>query len=298
MARPRRPWFRFYVETIHDKKIRRLTPAERWLWVTILALARSSPKPGYLLISNQHSCTEVELAQDADLHLRVVRSGIAKMIEYGMLAVDSKTESWQVTNWNDRQFESDDPSERVAKHRYKAVTKDVTVTPVVTYQRQRQITETDKSIRTNATHRYEPDSFEEDFDECWKIYPRKIARKVALKAYQSRRRANATKTALLIATQNFAKAMANEGRPLDKIMHGGTFYGPSERWLDYESEASASHTPPSARQHPDDAKVQADRRNQTLSPKERTELALDAARKMGDELAIAELSAELARLDG
>ncbi|MCL6443142.1 MAG: hypothetical protein K6T83_06760 [Alicyclobacillus sp.] len=35
-------WFRFYTEAISDTKIRRLPPAQRWLWVVMLSLARKS----------------------------------------------------------------------------------------------------------------------------------------------------------------------------------------------------------------------------------------------------------------
>ena len=46
MPRVARPWFRFYVEAMRDPKMRRLSPAERWLWVAVLAACRESWIPG------------------------------------------------------------------------------------------------------------------------------------------------------------------------------------------------------------------------------------------------------------
>jgi hypothetical protein len=90
-----------------------------------------------------------------------------------------------------------------------------------------------KTTRANATHSA-VGGCESDFDECWKAYPRKLARKPALKAYQARRKAGVTKSDLLTATQNYARAAA--GKLPEHVMHGGTFYGPNERWRDYVGE--------------------------------------------------------------
>lgn len=75
--------------------------------------------------------------------------------------------------------------------------------------------------------------FEAEFNETWKEYPRKHARLASLRAYQARRRAGVTADDLHAATVHYARDMQAEGRELDKIMHGSTFYGPNERWRDY-----------------------------------------------------------------
>jgi len=76
-------------------------------------------------------------------------------------------------------------------------------------------------------------TYETDFDACWKHYPRKIARKAALKAYIAQRRKGVPADVLLTATQHFVKAMTKEGRTDEHVLHGATFYGPSDRWEDY-----------------------------------------------------------------
>ncbi len=107
----------------------------------------------------------------------------------------------------------------------------------------------DDQQRANAKRSAVP--FSADFDEAWSMYPRKVARLDALKAYQARRRAGATYMELKLATANYAAAMALEGREQSKILHGATFYGPHERWRDYSTptlslvETPAIDPPPS-----------------------------------------------------
>lgn len=115
MPRPIRPWFRVYVETFTDRKVLRLTPAERWLWLAILGAARASSTPGALLVAEGEPMTDAELARFADVPPAVVRSGLSKMERLGMMANDDGLRT--VTNWHARQFESDNVTERTRDHR-------------------------------------------------------------------------------------------------------------------------------------------------------------------------------------
>ena len=115
MAPPKRPWFRFYVEAVHDRKLRRLTPTERWLWVAILAAARQSPTAGRLLVSATAPMDAHDLADWAAVPVAQVRKALPKMIDLGMLHDDDGC--WVVSNFTERQFESDSSTGRVARHR-------------------------------------------------------------------------------------------------------------------------------------------------------------------------------------
>lgn len=115
MAPPKRPWFRFYVEAVHDRKLRRLTPAQRWLWVAILASARSSPNPPLLLVAEGEPMTAKDLADWSDVPVATVRKALVEMERFGMLERVGDTLS--VTNFAERQYESDSSTSRVARHR-------------------------------------------------------------------------------------------------------------------------------------------------------------------------------------
>lgn len=71
----------------------------------------------------------------------------------------------------------------------------------------------------------------ETFDMTWAIYPRKLNRKGAEKAWLARVKAGADPATLFRATVNYARL--REGRDPTTTMHGATFFGPNDRWEDY-----------------------------------------------------------------
>jgi len=119
MSRPKRPWFRFYVEATHDMKIRVLSPTQRWLWVAVLSAARESPLPGVLMAGEHMVITDSMLSDYSDVRLSDVRKGLAKLDELGMIGRESIEDPWRVVRWSERQYESDDVAKRTAKHRSK-----------------------------------------------------------------------------------------------------------------------------------------------------------------------------------
>ena len=126
MSRPSRPWFRFYVEATTDRKLRRLAPAYRWCWVAVLTIARKSPRPGWLLVADEaHELAPVtvdDLMDEAALPRRDVEGAMTAFIAQGMVehtTLAGGVGVWRVIHWDDRQFESDSSTERVAKGRSK-----------------------------------------------------------------------------------------------------------------------------------------------------------------------------------
>jgi hypothetical protein len=106
MARPARPWFRLYVETVYDLKLRRQPPDVRWVWVAVLASARQSPRPGHLLVSERIPMTVEDLAEVAAVSTETAAKAIDIFIEADMLHRDDESRM-AVVNWASRQFESD-----------------------------------------------------------------------------------------------------------------------------------------------------------------------------------------------
>lgn len=148
MPRRKQPWFRFYVEAMHDRKLRRLPVAHRWLWVAVLAASRQSPEPGTLLVTESEPTTYDDLADIAALPVTQVRSGVAAFIAAGMLTeVDGV---WTVPKWSERQFQSDDVTERTTQHRSREQRRNVpTSTPGTSSSRERATeTETESEEKT------------------------------------------------------------------------------------------------------------------------------------------------------
>lgn len=108
-------WVRLYTEIRHDRKLRRLSPAQRWLWVTILTMAKDSPSPGWLLLSENVPVIAEDLADEAAIDIDDVKEGIKAFIQQNMLEeVDGVL---HLVNWDKRQFVSDSSTERVKRYR-------------------------------------------------------------------------------------------------------------------------------------------------------------------------------------
>ena len=119
MPRKPKPWFRFYVEAVHDRKLRRLKPETRWLFVACLAAARQSPRPGWLLVGEDDPMDLDDLADFAHMTPKQVERGTVDLTRAGVLAFDASCEAWYLPSWGERQYESDDVTARTRKHREK-----------------------------------------------------------------------------------------------------------------------------------------------------------------------------------
>lgn len=79
---------------------------------------------------------------------------------------------------------------------------------------------------------------EKQFNAIWEKYPNKKARKVALTGFRARIREGVSIEQLERAVVNYAAEV--RGKNLGFVMHGGTFFGPNERWVDYLERSPTS----------------------------------------------------------
>lgn len=114
---PQFPWLRLYTEIIDDRKLRRLPPAQRWVWIAVLCAARRSPVPGKLLLAEGVPVTLEDVADMAAVDQKEVNDAFAAFQRQNQLAQEDGI--WIVVNWEKRQFASDDVSSRVKKSRMK-----------------------------------------------------------------------------------------------------------------------------------------------------------------------------------
>lgn len=119
-------WLRLYTEIRHDRKLRRLPPARRWLWITLLGIAKESPWPGWLLLAEGVPVTVDDLADEAAIEREEVEAGLKDFTEQRM--IEKVDGVFRLLNWDKRQFAGDSARERVQKHREKK--KSVEVKPL------------------------------------------------------------------------------------------------------------------------------------------------------------------------
>jgi hypothetical protein len=86
-----------------NRKIRRLSPAERWCAVHgVWAIAAESPVRGYLWIAQGQPAVEKDYAELAGVTVAVAKSTVRKMRELGMLERDEEGVEY-VHDWHDHQ---------------------------------------------------------------------------------------------------------------------------------------------------------------------------------------------------
>jgi hypothetical protein len=83
-----------------------------------------------------------------------------------------------------------------------------------------------------------------DFDEAWRTYPKRMGsnpKKLAWKQW-NRRMVEGTPTAqLLQATRGYAASCEDSGIVgTEKVLQAATFYGPNERWVEFENYKPAN----------------------------------------------------------
>ncbi|MEE9612839.1 MAG: hypothetical protein V3W19_16420 [Desulfatiglandales bacterium] len=90
------------------------------------------------------------------------------------------------------------------------------------------------SDETVESHLPQNNSEPPGWEDCWKIYPRKKSPKLGKKAYQARLTEGLIPDLLLECTKNYVKVMTRLKWEEQHIMLPSTFYGPNERWKDFE----------------------------------------------------------------
>ena len=78
------------------------------------------------------------------------------------------------------------------------------------------------------------------FEEAWKIYPKKKDKSRAFQCYMARINSGYSEAELLTATKNYAAECEKENRPEKYIKNGSTFFGINTPFVDYLGEQKAT----------------------------------------------------------
>lgn len=258
MSRPLRPWFRFYTETITDRKIMRLPPAQRWLWAAVLAAARESPEPGQLMVAGGVPMTTAELARYAGVRDRDVREGLAAMSQLGMISIDDGV--IEVTNFKRRQFESDNVTARTRAHReqnrnvpkpFPGTASDVPGndhrTPA-SRSRERsgnviradgRALATESETEKETKEKISSTDVDGEFEAFYAVYPRHVGRGQAIRAWRTAIK-KADAGSIIAAARSFGESSA--GGEERFIPHPASWLN-GERWADGGASPELEHDP-------------------------------------------------------
>lgn len=114
-------WFRFYSETISDRKLQRIARSTSrslteviGFWAAILSIANDSPKRGTLMMSETIAIQCDDIADMLDMEPDDVEAILSQMVAMQMIELSDDT--YRVTNWDERQY-TDNSTERSRKYR-------------------------------------------------------------------------------------------------------------------------------------------------------------------------------------
>lgn len=103
-------WLRLYTDIINDRKIRRLPIPYKWVWIIMLCMAKESPQEGKLLLSENVPVNLEDISDYAQVEIEEIKKAIDIFKKFNM--VHEEGDIYVITNWNKRQYVSDNSTER------------------------------------------------------------------------------------------------------------------------------------------------------------------------------------------
>lgn len=115
-------WFRFYSEATNDRKIDRICRSLQQskaliigAWAILMSIGSESPIRGVLLLTEDIPFKDDDLADELGLDMESTKAILAQFERFQMIHRDNGV--IYLTNWDKRQFASDDSAERVRRYR-------------------------------------------------------------------------------------------------------------------------------------------------------------------------------------
>ncbi len=198
------PWFRMYAEAVDDEKLRLLAFEDRWHFVALLCC-----KCQGVFDCDDEQLLRRKLAVKLGLDLASLDEVRRRLNEVGL--IDDRMEP---LNWDKRQFRSDVSTNRVRKHRE--------------VKRFTAVSETDQIQNRTDTEQnreeYARERASDRFDEFWALYPRRVGKAAAKRAW-SRKGLNAKADEILEHLRARVRSDAQW------LAEGGKFIPHPQTWL-------------------------------------------------------------------
>ena len=105
------PWIKLYIEIIDDPKLHRLTDAQKWRFVQLLALAGENDAEGYLSSSGKPLNPE-DIAWRLRSDLAKLQDDLHALAQAELVVLDEAQEAWLIPSFAKRQERPDDEKRR------------------------------------------------------------------------------------------------------------------------------------------------------------------------------------------
>lgn len=254
------PWFKMYNDTPFDPKIRRLEPALRWGWVTILAVASKSRNwtehHGDLLVAKNTPATIADLADAASIDEGSMSRLCHVLCHADMMQSVSREygdEVLHVVRFADRNHRksSDLPeATRARKRKSRAEQKDAESGvghADVTQMSRDKIKEvrgkSNNTLSSSVKDGKKHTDYTPEFESFWSVYPLHKSKGKAFRCWQALLKKNWTPDELIMAATRYAKECRRKGTIPKYILHGATFLGPDKHFEDFLGDAPVEESP-------------------------------------------------------
>lgn len=196
----------------------------RILWVTMLAM---SDNKGFVASSRSGLVRAANITEaEFDVSITILESPDpdSRSAEFAGRRVKKVDGGWLILNYEKyRNFTYSSSPEAIRQRRFRDRQRDTSLR--VTKGR-------DISASASASASEDKNKGVASFDEFWTLYPRKVEKKVALKAYLQVLKSGATPDALLQAVKGYLQQIERDGTAVKFIKHPATFLH-EDRWRDY-----------------------------------------------------------------
>ncbi len=102
-----KPWLKLWTEALHDKKLRRTSPVNRWVWIALLMMAAEQDDSGRLEVTAGVPMTDEDIRESAAVEMSAWMEARAYFLQMGMLRLDEGM--YTIKNYVKRQ-EPKDPT--------------------------------------------------------------------------------------------------------------------------------------------------------------------------------------------
>lgn len=192
------------------------------IWVMLLTMAGRCNANGMIFLTENIPYTTKMLADELGFEESTVKLALEALKRMKMISVDET--SFSVIGWQD--YQNVDGMERIREQNRNRQQK--------LRNRQKQfLIEDQKADSIGVADDTRNGRYAVNFEEMWKIYPRKVDKGIAYKAYTARIKAGFSEQQLFEAAQNYAEYCRKEKKEWRYIKHAATFFGSSTPFTDF-----------------------------------------------------------------
>jgi predicted phage replisome organizer len=187
------------------------------IWIKLLSQAGKTNASGYIYLNENIPYTDEMLSTIFNRPLSTIRLALQTFKQFGMIDI-SDNHYISISNWEKHQNVEglekirEQTRKRVATHREKQ--KDVTL-----HVTQRNATDIDKELDIDK-EKEKKNSYSNEFERFWSIYPRKVDKKKAFKSFKGVIKQHSLDI-VLTGTEKYAKQV--KGTENKFIKHPATF---------------------------------------------------------------------------